>query len=429
MERVTFSNRGKQVVGNLFTPADANAGTAGPAIVVTHPFGAVKEQVSTLYAQLLTEQGFITLVLDAAYQGESGGEPHFTESPASRVEDIRCAVDFLTTRREVDPERIGALGICAGGGYTLNAAQTEHRIKAVAGVSSFDIGSARRSGIGGTVSPERRREILHEVGQQRTLEAEGEPIRYSSLVRDDPTFDVTHPETLPALYRDGYLCYTQIAPNERAMTEFVFTTYAEQRAFFPFADMQAIAPRPLLLIVGSEADTLCFSQDAYDRAAEPRELMIIDGASHIDLYHKHDCVPTVATKLAAFYHQHLEGRRCRIAEVREPAPAGAPWGPGYRAPGIAGVAIGPAASAFSPGRVADVASPAMRWAGSPLTARIGGRFSRGPRCAAWRESRARRDRDQRSAPASGVVSPRRTRVSQRARPAGSRSVGALVNSR
>ena len=242
MERVTFSNRGKQVVGNVFTPADANAGTAGPAIVVTHPFGAVKEQVSTLYAQLLTEQGFITLVFDAAYQGESGGEPHFTESPASRVEDIRCAVDFLTTRPEVDPERIGALGICAGGGYTLNAAQSEHRIKAVAGVSSFDIGSARRSGIGGTVSPERRREILHEVGQQRTLEAEGEPIRYYSLVRDDPTFDVTHPETLPALYRDGYLYYTQIAPNERAMTEFVFTTYAEQMAFFPFADIQSRLP-------------------------------------------------------------------------------------------------------------------------------------------------------------------------------------------
>jgi fermentation-respiration switch protein FrsA (DUF1100 family) len=305
MERVTFSNRGNEVVGNLFTPADANAGTAGPAIVVTHPFGAVKEQVSTLYAELLTKQGFITLVFDAAYQGESGGEPHFTESPGSRVEDIRCAVDFLTTRPGIDPERIGALGICAGGGYTLNTAQTEHRIKAVAGVSTFDIGSARRSGIGGTVSPERRRQILHEVGQQRMLEAQGEPIRYYSLVRDDPTFDVTHPETLPSLYRDGYLYYTQIAPNERAMTEFVFTTYAEQMAFFPFADMQAISPRPLLLIAGSEADTLYFSQDAYERATEPKELMIIDGASHIDLYHKAEYVPTVASKLADFYHQHL----------------------------------------------------------------------------------------------------------------------------
>src|SRR6516164_9083829 len=305
MEKVTFPHGAITMAGGLFSPPDRQPGQKYPGIVVTHPFGAVKEQVSTVYAQLLTEQGFITLVLDAAYQGESGGEPHFTESPASRVEDIRCAVDFLTTRREVDPERIGALGICAGGGYTLNAAQTEHRIKAVAGVSSFDIGSARRSGIGGTVSPERRREILREVGQQRTLEAEGEPIRYYSLVRDDPTFDITHPETLPALYRDGYVYYTQIAPNERAMTEFVFTTYAEQMAFFPFADMKAISPRPLLLIAGSEADTRYFSQDAFERAGEPKELMIVDGASHIDLYYKDEYVPTVAAKLADFYHQHL----------------------------------------------------------------------------------------------------------------------------
>jgi len=124
-------------------------------------------------------------------------------------------------------------------------------------------------------------------------------------VRDDPSFDVTHPETLPALYRDGYLYYTQIAPNERAMTEFVFTTYAEQMAFFPFADMQAISPRPLLLIAGSEADTLSFSQDAFERAAEPKELMLVDGASHIDLYYKDEYVPGIAAKLADFYHQHL----------------------------------------------------------------------------------------------------------------------------
>jgi uncharacterized protein len=305
IDRVTFPNAGIEVVGNLLTPADLDSNKRYPAIVVTHPFGAVKEQVSTLYAERLTAAGFITLAFDASYQGESGGEPHFTERPASRVQDIRCAVDFLTSRREVDSERIGALGICAGGGYTVNAAQTEHRIKAVAGVSTFDIGSARRSGIGGAVSPERRRQILDEVGQQRTLEADGGPIRYYSLVRDDPTFDVTHPETLPGLYRDGYLYYTQIAPNERAMTEFVFTTYAEQMAFFPFADMQAISPRPLLFIAGSEADTLYFSQDAFERAAEPKELMIVYGASHIDLYYKDEYVPSVAAKLTDFYDQHL----------------------------------------------------------------------------------------------------------------------------
>src|SRR6516164_8890450 len=296
MEKVTFPHGAITMAGGLFSPPDRQPGQKYPGIVVTHPFGAVKEQVSTVYADHLAGHGFVTLVFDAAYQGESGGEPHFTESPASRVEDIRCAVDFLTTRPGINPERIGALGICAGGGYTLNATQTEDRIKAVAGVSTFDIGSARRSGIGGTVSPERRREILHEVGQQRTLEAEGGPIRYYSLVRDDPTFDVTHPETLPALYRDGYLYYTQIAPNERAMGEFVFTTYA---------DMQAISPRPLLLIAGSEADTRYFSQDAFERAGEPKELMIVDGASHIDLYYKDEYVPSVAAKLADFYHQHL----------------------------------------------------------------------------------------------------------------------------
>jgi len=304
MERVTFSNRGKEVVGKPVHPRRRQRRYHGTGDRRDAPVRCCQRAGVDPVRRAAHRAGLRHPGVRRGLPGR-GGEPHFTESPASRVEDIRSAVDFLTTRPEVDPERIGALGICAGGGYTLNAAQTEHRIKAVAGVSTFDIGSARRSGIGGTVSPERRRQILREVGQQRTLEAEGEPIRYYSLVRDDPTFDVTHPETLPALYRDGYLYYTQIMPNGRAMTEFVFTTYAEWMAFFPFADMQAISPRPLMLIAGSAADTLYFSQDAYERAAAPKELMIIDGASHIDLYHKAEYVPTVATKLADFYHQHL----------------------------------------------------------------------------------------------------------------------------
>src|SRR5712691_9517385 len=151
MERVTFQNKGNTVVGNLFKPTGFEQGKKYPAIVVTHPFGAVKEQVPTTYAKLLTAHGFITLVYDASYQGESGGEPHFSELPAVRVEDIRCAVDFLSIHPDVDEDRIGALGICAGGGYTVNAAQTEMRIKAVAGVSTFDIDSARRAGAGGTI--------------------------------------------------------------------------------------------------------------------------------------------------------------------------------------------------------------------------------------------------------------------------------------
>ncbi|WUX04074.1 alpha/beta hydrolase (plasmid) [Streptomyces sp. NBC_01450] len=128
---------------------------------MTHPFGAVKEQVPTTYAKLLAEQGLITLVFDASYQGESGGEPHFSEFPSTRVEDIRRAVDFLSIHPDVDKERIGALGICAGGSYTVNVSQTEMRIKAVAGVSTFNIGSARRAGDGplGKQSAEYRTEI------------------------------------------------------------------------------------------------------------------------------------------------------------------------------------------------------------------------------------------------------------------------------
>ena len=306
MEKVTFPHGDITMAGGLFSPPDRQPGQKYPVIVVTHPFGAVKEQVSTVYADQLAGHGFVTLVFDAAYQGESGGEPHFTESPASRVEDIRCAIDFLTTRDEVDLDRIGALGICAGGGYSINAAQTEMRIKAVAGVSTFDIGSARRHGVGGTVSPERRREILDEVAQQRTAEAAGAPIRYYSLVRDDPAFDINHPETLPALYRDGYVYYTQVAPNPAAMTEFVFTSYAQQMAFFPFEQINQISPRPLLLIAGTEADTLYFSQNAYQAAKEPKELYLIEGASHIDLYYKPEYVPAAVGKLVDFFSTHLK---------------------------------------------------------------------------------------------------------------------------
>ena len=305
MERITFPNGDITVVGNLFKPVDFDNNKKYPAVVITHPFGAVKEQVSTTYAEILTKQGFVTLVFDASYQGESGGKPHFQDIPCMRVEDIRCAVDFLSNHPQVDADRIGALGICAGGGYTINAAQTEYRIKAVAGVSTFDVGSARREGVGGTVSLEQRNKLLTEIGKQRTLEAAGGAVRYYSLVRDNPSFDISKPETLPALYREGYVYYTQIAPNPRGMTEFTFTSLAKQMAFFPFEGIEMISPRPLLLIAGSKADTLYFSKNAYEKAAEPKELVIIDGASHIDLYWKPEYVSQVAKKLTQFFIEHL----------------------------------------------------------------------------------------------------------------------------
>ncbi|WP_167449933.1 alpha/beta hydrolase [Streptomyces hyaluromycini] len=307
MDRVTFQNKGNTVVGNLFRPDGFEQGTAYPAIVVTHPFGAVKEQVSTTYTKLLAEQGFVTLVFDASYQGESGGEPHFSEFPSTRVEDIRCAVDFLSVHPDVDPERIGALGICAGGGYTVNVSQTEMRIKAVAGVSTFDIGSARRDGVGplGRQSEEYRTGLLKRSGQARTREAAGGQVEMFSLISDNPRFDMNDPSTIPLMYQEGYTYYSEIDPNPRFMGTFALSSLSRQMAFFPFEGIELISPRPLLLIAGSEADTLYMSQDAIGRAKEPKELVVLDGASHIDLYWRPEYVPQVAGKLAEFFRKHL----------------------------------------------------------------------------------------------------------------------------
>ncbi|MEY9842566.1 alpha/beta hydrolase [Streptacidiphilus sp. EB103A] len=307
MERITFQNKGNTVVGNLFRPDGFQQGTRYPAIVVTHPFGAVKEQVSTTYAKLLSAQGFVTLVFDASYQGESGGEPHFSEFPAARVEDIRCAVDFLSNHPDVDADRIGALGICAGGGYTVNASQTELRIKAVAGVSTFNIGSARRDGVGplGKQSVEYRTSLLERSGQARTREAAGGEVEMFSLIADNPRFDMSDLSTIPTMYQEGYTYYSEIDPNPRFMGTFALSSLSQQMAFFPFEGIELISPRPLLLIAGSEADTLYFSQDAIAKAKEPKELLVLDGASHIDLYWNPEYVPQVAEKLAQFFTKNL----------------------------------------------------------------------------------------------------------------------------
>ena len=154
VQQVSFPNKNITVVGNVYTPANFDKSEKYAAIVVVHPFGGVKEQTAGLYTQKLAEQGFVTLAYDAAHQGESGGEPRLIEIPATRIEDIRSAVDYLSNIPQVDENRIGALGICTGGAYAINAAQTELRIKAVAGVSVFDLGRARREGVGGTISYE-----------------------------------------------------------------------------------------------------------------------------------------------------------------------------------------------------------------------------------------------------------------------------------
>lgn len=303
VQKVTFPNKAITVVGNLFTPSGYDASKKYSAIIITHPGGGVKEQTAGLYAQRLAEKGFITLAYDASYQGESGGEPRLIEDPATRVEDIRSAVDFLSNYPSV--KSIGALGICAGGGYTIHAVQTEARLKAVATVSAVDSGRTRREGIGGAMTDESRNKVLEEVGRQRTIEAAGGEVRYIGYVVNSPD-EIPETAAPNSLWREGYDYYrTPRGAHPRSTNRYRFTSFDKMFEYTAFDHVDWISPRPLLLIAGGEADTLYLSQDAYNMAREPRELFIIEGATHIDLYDRPEYVPAVVDKLADFYSRNL----------------------------------------------------------------------------------------------------------------------------
>jgi len=303
VKKVSFPNNSITLVGNLYLPAKFDKNKKYPAIVVVHPFGGVKEQTSGHYAEKLAEQGFIALAYDASYQGESGGMPRLMEIPDMRIEDVSCAVDYLTTLSEVDENRIGAAGICTGAVYAVKAAQRDYRIKAVAGVSTFDLGRARREGLNNSLSYEERVKRLQEVGKQRTRQARGESIQLASAIPDSPA---QFTDKTPVLYREGYEYYrTPRGQHPNAPARYTFTSLARQMDFFPFDQIDTISPRPVLFVAGANADTLYYSQAGYNRAKEPRELFLIPGASHMDLYDKPQYVAPIVAKLKEFFGKAL----------------------------------------------------------------------------------------------------------------------------
>ena len=233
VERVTYParNMGTPIVGNLFKPAGFDEHRKYSAIVVTHPFGGVKEQTAGLYAQHLAEQGFITLAYGASYQGGSGGQPRLMEVPAQRLDDISCSIDFFVKHPHVDAERIGSLGISAGSGYALCNAATEMRVKAVAGVSTFNLGEARREGMG-TISYEERMKRLKEAGEARSREARGEAAQLISVVPNSPA---NFTDKTPQLYREGYDYYrTPRGQHPNSPGKYLYSSLPQQIAFFPF---------------------------------------------------------------------------------------------------------------------------------------------------------------------------------------------------
>ncbi|MFD5463703.1 alpha/beta hydrolase [Kitasatospora sp. NPDC127059] len=298
---VTFPSAGLTLAGHLYTP---DAGPAGPrpAIVVGHPGTGVKEQAAGLYARRLAARGFTALAFDAAFQGESEGLPRGLEDPAHRVEDLKAAVSFLTTRPEVDPERIGALGICASGGYALAAAPTDRRIKAVATVSAVDIARQFRHGADGGQPPAVLEELLAAAAAARTEEAR------SGVAATFPVFPASEEEARlggPHVHAGWEYYRTSRGEHPRSAKEFTWSSVDRIAGFDAFAALRLLAPRPLLMVVGREAVTGWMSVAALREASGPARLHWIDGATHTDLYDRDEYVTPAVTAVADFFGTQL----------------------------------------------------------------------------------------------------------------------------
>jgi fermentation-respiration switch protein FrsA (DUF1100 family) len=288
---VRFPTNGLQLAGHLYLPDGADGPL--PAIVVGHPTTGVKEQSPALYAERLVAEGFAVLTYDAAFQGESEGMPRGLEDPFQRAEDFRAAVSYLTTRPEVDAERIGAMGICGSGAYVTYAAQTDHRMKAVAAVSGTDVPSFFRGG-----DPEGWNQMVAAAGALRTAEAAGEPAATFPVLPEAGTADLPAPV---AEFVDYYK--TPRGHHPRATGDMVTRSADLLDQYDSFADVAKIAPRSLLMIAGTEAATRGFSEQAVDTSPGNAELYLVEGATHVDLYDRK--VDAAAPKLVEFFRENL----------------------------------------------------------------------------------------------------------------------------
>ena len=307
---VEYKVEGIKVAANLYLPADYDekSGKTYPAVTVAHPNGGCKEQVAGLYAQRLAELGYIAIAADARYQGASGGEPRLRDYPSNRIEDISGMVDYLSTLSKVDKNRIGSLGICGGGGYTLAAAQTDKRIKAVATLSMFNSGRVRRNGfhdadIKGI--PAR----LQKAAEARDKELHGE-IVYEGFLPPNSTDEQLRAKMaeLPenTLYRDGIEYYGLSHRHPNATGSYTTESFMKLMAF-DTEDRMDLIDQPLLMVAGEKADTLYMTDDAYAKASgtKNKELFLIEGASHIRTYWVPEYVDKAVKKLGDFFGKNL----------------------------------------------------------------------------------------------------------------------------
>jgi fermentation-respiration switch protein FrsA (DUF1100 family) len=306
MQRVSFQNQYQmEVVGNLFIPNDLNRNEGSPAIVVGHPMGAVKEQSANLYATKMAEKGFVTLSIDLPFWGESEGQPRQVVSPDLYAEAFSAAVDYLGTQAFVDRERIGAIGICGSGSFVISAAKIDPRLKAIATVSMYNMGAVSRHALNHSQTLEQRKQVIAEAAEQRYVEFTGGDIEYTGGTVHELTED-THPiqREFYDFYRTPRGEFTPEGSSPELTTHPTLTSNIKFMNFYPFEDIETVSPRPMLFISGDQAHSREFSEDAYERAAEPKELVWVEGAGHVDLYDRVDLIPF--GKLDAFFSENLD---------------------------------------------------------------------------------------------------------------------------
>lgn len=304
---VTYTLNGLRIAANVYTPAgyDASKTKRYPAVVVAHPNGGVKEQVAGLYAQRLAELGYITIAADAAYQGASAGTPRNMDKPYFRTQDIHGMADFIGAYPGVDPDNLGALGICGGGGYTLNAAKSDKRFKAVATLSMFNSGQVRRNGYMNT-QRDSIQTRLQEASEARRKEAAGD-IVYSGNVDFDALTDESIRKIPNDLYREGMMYYGKTHRHPNSTFRYTTSSLMDLMTWDAMNNIELINA-PLLLMAGDKADSLYMSEEALQKATGTtnKELFKVAGATHIQTYFVPEYVDQFVAKLNTFFTTYLK---------------------------------------------------------------------------------------------------------------------------
>lgn len=316
VEPIAFPNQFQMtIVANLFLPGNLNRSVNASAIVVGPPFGAVKEQSANLYATKLAEQGFVTISIDPTYWGASDGEPRNAVLPDMYAESFSAAVDYLTLQDYVDRERIGVLGICGSGSWSITAAKIDTRIKALATVSMYDMGAAYRDGMQNAVSFQQRQASIVAASQQRQIEVDGGETGYTG---GTPQRIMANSTEIDREFFDFYRTSRgEFTSDGSAPTLTTYPTLSSAMKlinYYPLEDLDVLFPRPVLFIAGTRAHSREFAEDAYYLAAHPKELFWIEGAGHVDLYDRTELIPF--KKLANFFHKSLSTTNATVSSTR-----------------------------------------------------------------------------------------------------------------